>query len=197
MVNTATEELLSPQEAGDRLGVSVYTVRRWIKEGKLRAFRPGKEYRVRVADLEEFFRTREVHPKAPSRTSPEALEEVSEEERLSLLDGWRESILAVVDKLGKEFEAVQESGDREDLLTLYSLVAFSRLGASESLEDEEVMQEREGASDEEYRARDRTLRALLRLDDLAEDIEEAVEDDPEEKPAAIVRLADHKRRRAG
>jgi len=197
VVNTATEELLSPQEAGDRLGVSVYTVRRWIKEGKLRAFRPGKEYRVRVADLEEFFRTREVHPKAPSRTSPEALEEVSEEERLSLLDGWRESILAVVDKLGKEFEAVQESGDREDLLTLYSLVAFSRLGASESLEDEEVMQEREGASDEEYRARDRTLRALLRLDDLAEDIEEAVEDDPEEKPAAIVRLADHKRRRAG
>ena len=64
VVDTATEELLSPQEAGDRLGVSVYTVRRWIKEGKLRAFRPGKEYRVRVADLEEFFAAREVHPKA-------------------------------------------------------------------------------------------------------------------------------------
>ena len=55
--------MLSPQEAGERLGVSVYTVRRWIKEGKLRAFRPGKEYRVREADLEEFFRAREVHPK--------------------------------------------------------------------------------------------------------------------------------------
>jgi excisionase family DNA binding protein len=60
---TSTEELLSPQEAADRLGVSVYTVRRWIKDGKLRAFRPGKEYRLREHDLEEFLRVREVRPK--------------------------------------------------------------------------------------------------------------------------------------
>ena len=78
-------------------------------------------------------------PEDPSRTSPEALEDVSEEERLSLLGSFRESILAVVDKLEEEFKAVQESGDREDLLTLYSLIAFSRLGASESLGDHEVM----------------------------------------------------------
>jgi excisionase family DNA binding protein len=61
------EELLSPEEVGERLGVSVYTVRRWIKEGKLRGFKPGKEYRVRVADLEEFFRAREVRPKVEGR----------------------------------------------------------------------------------------------------------------------------------
>jgi excisionase family DNA binding protein len=63
VVGTSTEELLSPQEAADRLGVSVYTVRRWIKDGKLRAFRPGKEYRLREPDLEEFLRAREVRPK--------------------------------------------------------------------------------------------------------------------------------------
>ena len=68
MVGTATEELLLLQEAADRLGVSVYTVRRWIKEGKLRAFKPGKEYRIREADLEEFLRAREVRPKAPRRS---------------------------------------------------------------------------------------------------------------------------------
>jgi excisionase family DNA binding protein len=77
VVDTATEELLSPQEAGERLGVSVYTVRRWIKEGKLRAFRPGKEYRVREADLEEFFRAREVRPKVEAQ--PEAAAQTVEE----------------------------------------------------------------------------------------------------------------------
>jgi len=66
------EELLSPEEVGERLGVSVYTVRRWIKEGKVRAFRPGKEYRVRVADLEEFFAAREVHPKGAEQPSEAA-----------------------------------------------------------------------------------------------------------------------------
>ena len=66
------EELLSPEEVGERLGVSVYTVRRWIKEGKVRAFRPGKEYRVRVADLDEFFAAREVHPKGAEQPSEAA-----------------------------------------------------------------------------------------------------------------------------
>jgi len=48
----------------DELGVDVQTVRRWIQSGKLRAFKPGKEYRVREADLEEFLAAREVRPKA-------------------------------------------------------------------------------------------------------------------------------------
>jgi excisionase family DNA binding protein len=50
----------------DELGVDVQTVRRWIQSGKLRAFKPGKEYRVREADLEEFLAAREVRPKAES-----------------------------------------------------------------------------------------------------------------------------------
>jgi excisionase family DNA binding protein len=66
VVRTARDDLLSPQEAGDRLGVSVYTVRRWIQEGRIPAYKPGKEYRIRESDLEEFLRTREVRPKAPA-----------------------------------------------------------------------------------------------------------------------------------
>ncbi len=63
-MDTAREELLSAEEVADRVGVSIYTVWRWIKQGKLRAFKPGREYRVREADLEEFLAAREVHPKA-------------------------------------------------------------------------------------------------------------------------------------
>jgi excisionase family DNA binding protein len=66
---TANAEFMSPEEVGERLGLSVYTVRRWIQEGKLRAFKPGKEYRIRETDLEEFLQTREVRPRAP-RPSP-------------------------------------------------------------------------------------------------------------------------------
>jgi excisionase family DNA binding protein len=54
----------------DELGVDVQTVRRWIQSGKLKAFKPGKEYRVREADLEEFLAAREVRPKAPAPLSP-------------------------------------------------------------------------------------------------------------------------------
>jgi excisionase family DNA binding protein len=55
----------------DELDVDVQTVRRWIQSGKLRAFKPGKEYRVRENDLEEFLAAREVRPKAPGRSSLE------------------------------------------------------------------------------------------------------------------------------
>lgn len=57
----------------DELGVDVQTVRRWIQSGKLRAFKPGKEYRVREADLEEFLAAREVRPKAVASPSQRSL----------------------------------------------------------------------------------------------------------------------------
>jgi excisionase family DNA binding protein len=82
VVITATEEFLSPEEVGGRLGVSVYTVRRWVKTGQLRAFKPGKEYRIQKSDLEEFLRAREVRPKAPRRSPSEpSFNDVLAEER--------------------------------------------------------------------------------------------------------------------
>jgi excisionase family DNA binding protein len=57
----------------DELGVDVQTVRRWIQSGKLKAFKPGKEYRIREADLEEFLAAREVRPKAVASPSQRSL----------------------------------------------------------------------------------------------------------------------------
>jgi excisionase family DNA binding protein len=64
----------------DELSVDVQTVRRWIQSGKLRAFKPGKEYRVRETDLEEFLAAREVRPKAITSPSQRSLFNGDEEE---------------------------------------------------------------------------------------------------------------------
>jgi excisionase family DNA binding protein len=65
-VRATIERYLSLQEVGDELGVSDQTVRRWVKAGVLAAYKPGKEYRIKGSDLEEFLKTREVSPKVQS-----------------------------------------------------------------------------------------------------------------------------------
>ena len=48
--------LLTLEEAADRLRTSTWTVRRWIREGKLVGTRIGNQLRVDSDDLEEFIR---------------------------------------------------------------------------------------------------------------------------------------------
>lgn len=47
-------ELLTPKEVAGILRVSPRTVQRWVKEGKLRAVRVGKLWRIPREALEEF-----------------------------------------------------------------------------------------------------------------------------------------------
>jgi len=104
VVATNTEELLPLPEAAERLGVSIYTVRRWIKDGKLRAFRPGKEYRVREADLEEFLAAREVRPKEVPSPSQRSLFNGFEEERRTAAyqRAWRDFITRQAERIDAE-----------------------------------------------------------------------------------------------
>jgi|SRR5215217_138065 len=60
------EQFLSLEDVASRLQVSDQTVRRWVKAGKLAAYKPGLEYRIKGSDLEEFLKTREVSPKVQS-----------------------------------------------------------------------------------------------------------------------------------
>lgn len=53
-------EYYSTQEVADRLGVSVFTIRRYIRAGKLRAVKLEGVYRVRRQDLAAFLREREI-----------------------------------------------------------------------------------------------------------------------------------------
>jgi putative molybdopterin biosynthesis protein len=46
------QPFLTPQEVSDLLRVSVYTVRRWIKEGTLPAYKVGRGWRIKDTDLD-------------------------------------------------------------------------------------------------------------------------------------------------
>ena len=50
------QPLLTLDEAAERLRTTSWTVRRWIREGKLVGTRIGGEWRVDPVDLEEFIR---------------------------------------------------------------------------------------------------------------------------------------------
>ena len=47
-------KLLTPVQIADRLGVSERTVRRWLRQGKLRGIRAGRQWLVSPASLETF-----------------------------------------------------------------------------------------------------------------------------------------------
>src|SRR5215210_3964959 len=57
------EEHLSLAEAAERLGISERTARRWIKSGKLRAYKPGRDYWIPESALTELVEESEVSPK--------------------------------------------------------------------------------------------------------------------------------------
>lgn len=48
------EKLYTAQQVADRYSVPIASVWRWIRNGKLVAIRPGKEYRIKEADLMAF-----------------------------------------------------------------------------------------------------------------------------------------------
>jgi excisionase family DNA binding protein len=83
------EEFFSLRDIAGRLKVSEQTVRRWVKSGQLKAYKPGLEYRILASDLEEFLESRSSKAQAPSPP------ELTEEERRELVEsvveflGWR------------------------------------------------------------------------------------------------------------
>ncbi len=61
-------DLLTLQEAADRLKVHYMTAYRWVRRGDLPAFKAGGRLRVRVAELEGFLAQRQVDVASPTAT---------------------------------------------------------------------------------------------------------------------------------
>jgi excisionase family DNA binding protein len=65
------ENHLSLSEAAGRLDISERTARRWIRSGKLRAYKPGRDYWIPESAIREVIEQSEVRPKVPSRSQLE------------------------------------------------------------------------------------------------------------------------------
>jgi excisionase family DNA binding protein len=59
-----TIEMLTPGEVAERLKISVYSVRRWIKQGELPAYRVGRAWRISTDDLAQWLSKRQKHERA-------------------------------------------------------------------------------------------------------------------------------------
>ena len=53
------EDLFTAKEVAQGLGVKVETIREWINQGKIRAIKIGKEYRITQSALNDYFAERE------------------------------------------------------------------------------------------------------------------------------------------
>ena len=62
----ADEKLLTPAQVADRLQIHERTVTRWLRDGYMRGFKLGKEWRIAPADLETFM---ELHANQPLDTA--------------------------------------------------------------------------------------------------------------------------------
>jgi len=60
---TEEQSFLTLQEVSELLRVSVQTVRRWIKEGRLPAYKVGRAWRIGKVDLDKWL-NRQRTPKA-------------------------------------------------------------------------------------------------------------------------------------
>lgn len=63
-------EFYSTQDVADRLGVSIFTIRRYIQSGKLEAIKLDGGYRVHRAALDAFLAERSTAPPAGAPPTP-------------------------------------------------------------------------------------------------------------------------------
>jgi excisionase family DNA binding protein len=64
------DQTRSLSEVAGLMGVSERTVRRWIKGGRLKAYKPGRDYRIPEAGLQAFIEESEISPKAQAPLLP-------------------------------------------------------------------------------------------------------------------------------
>jgi excisionase family DNA binding protein len=95
------ERHLSLSEAAAALDISERTAYRWVKSGKLRAYKPGRDYWIPESAIREVVEESEVRPKAPASSQPSfngLLEEERREALEILFDNLRIHITGTADR---------------------------------------------------------------------------------------------------
>ena len=94
------ENLLTPEEVAEKLQVSVLTVKKWLRSGKLQGIKPGKLWRVEPEALEYF-----LHKEW--RIKPEALAHFLDKETEAVKKTLHDMDAAIsnAERIRKEYEA--------------------------------------------------------------------------------------------
>ncbi len=158
-----TGERVTLQEAADTLGVSEQTARRWVKSGKLKAYRPGLRYLIPASAIAELLE--EEAPKAVAPPSPEP-EQVSEERR-RLLRYLAGGIERDVQRWQSWISEVRESADvpGADPRTWARTLGYAAMGRYAAAEDQgaiEALKAEAERTPEGVRLRE-ALQALLTI----------------------------------
>jgi excisionase family DNA binding protein len=185
------EQQFSLSEVAERLKISERTARRWIKSGKLRAYKPGRDYRIPEGALQELAEESEVRPKAtaPPASQPSLNDELAAEERRS-----RPLLAEIMAELSAGLESAAASDDTARIRTLFGMILLLRAGARAAYLDEggNLRAEFEGQPPEE---REKNAAALEALDRMYAHIGQAygVREEPEEPTAEIIRLEEYRK----
>ncbi len=73
---TIQREYLSPNEIGEYLGISPFTIRRYIKLGELKAVKLLGSFRVHKNELQAFLKAHEVNPAEEALDADEHVQEI-------------------------------------------------------------------------------------------------------------------------
>lgn len=105
------ERRYSLKEAQEILGISERTIHRWIKSGKLKSYKPGRDHQIPESAIHEVIERSEVYPKVqaplPLEFGPAGGETVSQLDP-HLWRGYCEHLAAVFEMLADR----EESPDR-------------------------------------------------------------------------------------
>lgn len=106
----ANTKYLSAREVADRLGVSVMTVGRWLKSGKLNGYKFGKTVRISEVDLSQFVKDSQMGKK-PNNSNKKTDDDVHNPDfskGKSVLKYWG-TWVGPKEEYYKILEAIQES----------------------------------------------------------------------------------------
>ena len=130
------EQYLSLSEAADALGISERTTHRWIKSGKLRSYKPGRDHKIPESAIIEAIEAGEVRPKAQAPPSQRSLFNGDEEERRYKLEEAKRAVHYIIGRAEwyeQELEAGRVLGsktavraaDRAYILAVLAIEEFS------------------------------------------------------------------------
>ncbi len=78
------EKILTPQQVAQILQVHQFTVLKFIKQGKLKASRLGRVYRIRESDLEGFLEQSSSKDKTAEESTPKVIKKSKNKNKVPL-----------------------------------------------------------------------------------------------------------------